>query len=222
MIRNCRPFIVEQTLADPEAESNARPGIKPDGRTTHPQHRGYPHPVPANPAIRTHPCALDDDALLAQCTLARGRSSGPGGQHRNKVQTQVTLTHKPTGLSARAGERRTGAENKRVALKRLRLTLAIEYRCDVPDVGLKGDVRSALWQSRVKDGRIVVSESHRDLPTLLAEALDMLAATEFDHKEASVRLACTPSQLVKLLKKHQPALNRANAERDAQGLAPLR
>jgi len=165
-----------------------------------------------------HPCTLDEDELLAQCTLARGRSSGPGGQHRNKVQTQVTLTHKPTDISARAGERRSGAENKRVALKRLRLNLAIEYRCPVSD----GDTPSALWKSRVKDGRIVVSESHRDLSTMLAEALDMLSACGFDHRVASTRLQCTPSQFVKLLKKHQPALIRANADRKAHDLASLR
>lgn len=172
----------------------------------------------AFPKHPLHPCTLDEDELLAQCTLARGRSSGPGGQHRNKVQTQVTLTHKPTDISARAGERRSGAENKRVALRRLRLNLAIEYRCPITD----GDTRSDLWKSRVKDGRIVVSESHRDLPTMLAEALDMLSACEFDHKEASARLKCTPSQFVKLLKKHQPALIRTNAERKKHDLASLR
>lgn len=172
--------------------------------------------------MSSHPCILSDYDLLTQCTLARGRSSGPGGQHRNKVQTQVTLTHKPTDLSATAGERRTGAENKRIALKRLRLTLAIEHRCDVLSRGKSGDARSDLWKSRVKDGRIVVSESHRDLPTLLAEALDMLAACDLDHKAASLRLDCTPSQFVKLLKKHQPALNRVNTDRKAMDLSSLR
>jgi len=173
-----------------------------------------------------HPCTLDEDELLAQCTLARGRSSGPGGQHRNKVQTQVTLTHKPTDISARAGERRSGAENKRVALKRLRLNLAIEYRCPISSSISPGDpesdTRSELWKSRVKDGRIVVSESHRDLPTLLAEALDMLSACALDHREASLRLQCTPSQFVKLLKKHHPALIRVNLDRKAHDLASLR
>ncbi len=76
----------------------------------------------------THPAALPDDALLAECDLGRGRASGPGGQHRNKVETAVTLTHRPTGVTAQASERRSQIENKRVALRRLRLKLATEVR----------------------------------------------------------------------------------------------
>ena len=75
-----------------------------------------------------HPAALTDDALLAECDLGRGRASGPGGQHRNKVETAVTLTHRPTGVIAQASERRSQVENKRVALRRLRLKLATEIR----------------------------------------------------------------------------------------------
>jgi len=33
------------------------------------------------------------------------RGSGPGGQHRNKVETTVVLTHKPSGVSVRADGR---------------------------------------------------------------------------------------------------------------------
>ena len=75
-----------------------------------------------------HPAALPDEELLAQCGLGRGRASGPGGQHRNKVETAVTIAHRPTGVSAQASERRSQIENKRVALRRLRLKLAIEIR----------------------------------------------------------------------------------------------
>ncbi len=52
------------------------------------------------------------------------RASGPGGQHRNKVATGVHLTHLPTGVSVTATERRSRAQNKSVALKRLVRRLA--------------------------------------------------------------------------------------------------
>jgi protein subunit release factor B len=47
------------------------------------------------------------------------RASGPGGQHRNRRETGVRLTHKPSGIVVLATERRSQSENRRVALERL-------------------------------------------------------------------------------------------------------
>ena len=132
--------------------------------------------------------------------------------------TKISITRTPTGSSARPGERRCQGENKRVAVFRLRTALAVGHRCPVPI----GEVNSDLWRSRVRSGRIAVSPTHRDFPAMLAEALDMLTDCQHDHKRAAVRLRCTPSQLVKLFKKHPPALERVNRDRVECGLAPLR
>lgn len=166
-----------------------------------------------------HPATLSDEDLLKECQIGKGRSSGPGGQHRNKVETQVTITHLPTGVTARAGERRSAEENKRVAIRRLRLALAVEVRTVVP----AGEIRSDLWRSRcTPDGRIVCNPAHRDYPSLLAEALDVLAAAGWDPRKAALRLCCSPSQLVKLVKEHPPALEALNRERAERRLHPLR
>ena len=47
------------------------------------------------------------------------RASGPGGQHRNTRETGVRIRHIPTGIVVTATERRSQAENRRVAMERL-------------------------------------------------------------------------------------------------------
>lgn len=185
-----------------------------------------------------HPACLSDEALLAQCRVGRGRSGGPGGQNRNKVETLIELHHEGTGVEAHAGERRSQSENKRVALRRLRLALAVEVRVPVP----LGEIGSVMWRSRraaaPKDaqagsppknrwtaggsGVIAINPDHHDFPALLAEALDVLHAAGWDPKAASLRLECSASQLVKLVREHPPAMLMMNQQRAGLGLSALK
>lgn len=75
-----------------------------------------------------HPAMLDDAELLKRCRVTFGRGHGPGGQHRNKVETAARIVHGPTGLDAQAGERRQQQQNRMVAVRRLRLRLALRVR----------------------------------------------------------------------------------------------
>lgn len=47
------------------------------------------------------------------------RSSGPGGQHVNKVSTAVTLKHLPSGVMVTVQDSRSQSRNRELALERL-------------------------------------------------------------------------------------------------------
>ena len=53
------------------------------------------------------------------------RGSGPGGQAAQKTSNCVVLTHKPSGISVRAGESRDTDTNKHYAIKKLKERLDV-------------------------------------------------------------------------------------------------
>jgi hypothetical protein len=172
-----------------------------------------------------HPARLPVEQLLTQCSLQRTRRSGPGGQHRNKVETAIVIVHEPTGIRAEASERRRQSENRTQALFRLRVRLALGVRCvNSKGVNPQGGAStpSELWLQRSSGGRIKVNLKHEDFPALLAEALDAIAAAKSDVAAAAQCLGVTSSQLIKLLKLHPEAFVSVNQQRTDHGLSILR
>ena len=163
-----------------------------------------------------HPAQLPIEQLLKHCQLQRTRGSGPGGQHRNKVETAIVVQHLPSGLRGEASERRSQQQNRVQAIHRLRVKLALEVRCTAPAEP------SSAWQCRVKTGRISINPAHEEFPALLAEALDIVFANDFAIPAAATNLEVTASQLVKLLKLEPQALGIVNRERASLGLPALR
>ncbi len=164
-----------------------------------------------------HPSELSIPDLLQQCDVVRTRRSGPGGQHRNKVETAIVLTHRPSGVQATASERRSQAENLHVATDRMRRTLAVRVRSD----RLAESSPSDLWRSRLRGTRIQINRDHDDYPALLAESLDLLALADWNAPELAPRLGTTLSQLVKFWMQEPVALARVNEERVHRGLRRL-
>ncbi len=163
-----------------------------------------------------HPSCLSEEELLEQCSIRHDRRSGPGGQHRNKVETAVVVVHQPSGLRAEGSERRSQVDNRRMALERLRLVLAVQCRSDdLPEAP------SELWRSRVHGKSLQVSSQHRDFACLLAECLDRLCGSDYDLPPCAAYFDVSASQLMKLLRQHPPALTSVNQQRAARGLHKL-
>jgi hypothetical protein len=165
-----------------------------------------------------HPAALPIQRLLKECTVRRTRRSGPGGQHRNKVETAVIIEHRPTRVSAEASERRSQEENRQEALFRLRLGLAVEVRNPIELPYTPSD----LWVGRCRGGKLTVNPWHDDFPALLAEALDVLASCANEVAAAAGVLRCTTSQLVKFLQLEPRAIAALNRDRERNGLHKLK
>ena len=166
----------------------------------------------------SHPALLSAEELTKQCQFSTTRRGGPGGQHRNKVESAVVVQHLPTEVLAEANERRNQHENRKTALFRLRVNLALACRMQ------KGhdDGLTELWTRRVGRERLSVDPAHDDFPGLLAEALDWIVFFEFDVKQAAEKLRITTSQLVKFLKLDNRGLKLVNSGRLKRELHRLR
>jgi len=187
-----------------------------------------------------HPCKLDEATLLSQCRVEFTRRGGPGGQHRNKVESAVVMIHQPTQILAEANERRDQSQNRRVALGRLRRQLSLLVRYgpaqksqnqaeNTPEftVGSSGpsetgDAPSPLWHARCIDRRADVSAEHWDYPTLVAEALDQVVASQWELSTAARRLGVSTARLAKLIRADRSTLEWINRQRKLLGFPLIR
>jgi hypothetical protein len=166
-----------------------------------------------------HPAGLPDARLIKQCRVTFGRTSGPGGQHRNKVETAVSILHLATGIEATAAERRSQSQNKHMAWRRLRLKLARKVRTAVSP---RRYACSNLWRQRRQGNKLPVNPRHKDYAPLLAEALDVVTAYGFDVGGAAGVLGVTMSQLARLIRHDRHAFAWLNEDRTARGLPALK
>jgi len=64
--------------------------------------------------------STDLEVLKHQVIVETYRSSGPGGQRKNKTETAVRLKHPLSGITVSATEHRSQALNFKLAFERLR------------------------------------------------------------------------------------------------------
>jgi len=59
------------------------------------------------------------ERLARDCEITAYKSSGPGGQKKNKTESSVRVRHLPTGITRVATESRSQTRNKVAALERV-------------------------------------------------------------------------------------------------------
>ncbi|WP_372715562.1 peptide chain release factor-like protein [Novipirellula sp.] len=168
-----------------------------------------------------HPSLLSLEKLLEDCELRTQRRSGPGGQHRNKTSSGAFLLHRPTGIVAEATERRSQAQNRDVALERLRYTLAVAYRTksvfDPPLPDIEAEFRERFC-GNVKR----MNEHNIDKPAMVALLLNDLHASGGQPSLVAKRWKCSTSAIVTLLQSVPTAFALVNQIRHHHDRLPLR
>ena len=84
--------------------------------------------------IPTEMYPTDRASLERDCETEFFIAGGPGGQHRNKVETGVRLVHRPSGITVTATERRSQYANREMAFERMAERLQAIQRRRVPRV----------------------------------------------------------------------------------------
>lgn len=148
------------------------------------------------------------EELLRTCRFDAFKSTGKGGQKRNKTSSALRLIHSPSGVSVTADGSRYQHENRSEALKKLKYAIAFEYRNPTPSV--------------LPFENIEMSPSNRNYHLWAAYMLDVFYESDFELKAAAEHCGISPSKLVKLVYRDSLLWQKLKHVMESLGLKALR
>ncbi len=129
---------------------------------------------------------MSGEALLKKCEQDFFIASGKGGQHRNRTESAVRLIHKESQISVYDTTSRHREENRKHAIKKLRLAFAFQLRCP-PQPQLNFPPPS------------IQNETY---PLWVAHFLDFFDANHLQISTTAKAIGTSTAQLIKALQKN--------------------
>ncbi len=119
------------------------------------------------------------------------RSSGAGGQHVNKTDSAIRITHLPTGIVVSCQNERSQHKNRAIAMKQLRARLyELEQEKKASEASaLAGDKKEIAWGSQIRSYVLHPYRMVKDHRTGLRSATPTVSLTAIST--ASSRRTCS-------------------------------